>query len=305
MRRRYATDIADLWSAWTEPARTARWLGVLSGDRREGGTVTLCMTPPDADVATIDVIHCDAPHRLAVRWRYPGEPDSLAELRLVAVGQDETDLVLEHLPLTDELTVAYGTGWEDFLLRLDAFVAGGAPPDHAVAHLRALWTGQVAAAGADDRWPVVDEGTIRVVHDVPAPVESVWSAITDAAALGGWFGTTSGDLAPGGSWTVTWDQGSASGTVLACEPERRLSTTWRWAHEADRTPSTVSVTLEVLAPGTTRVTVVEEGAGPAANGYAAGWYAHLQGLARHLTGGDRDEAAWDADWERAIALLRA
>ena len=120
----------------------------------------------------------------------------------------------------------------------------------------------------------------------------MWAAITDTAALSRWFGATTGDLRVGGSWTVVWEQGSASGTISDCAPGRRVVTTWQWAHEPQRPPSTVTVTL------------VERGAGPAAKGYAAGWFAHLRALGNDLAGRRRVEADWDADWEQAIALLR-
>ena len=35
----YDTDIADLWSAITEPDRLARWIATVEGDLRIGGMV--------------------------------------------------------------------------------------------------------------------------------------------------------------------------------------------------------------------------------------------------------------------------
>src|SRR6266508_4517330 len=37
MEDRYDTDIDDLWSALTDPARLARWIGEVEGDLRVGG----------------------------------------------------------------------------------------------------------------------------------------------------------------------------------------------------------------------------------------------------------------------------
>ncbi len=39
MEDRYDTDIDDLWSAITDPARLARWYGEVEGDLRVGGNL--------------------------------------------------------------------------------------------------------------------------------------------------------------------------------------------------------------------------------------------------------------------------
>ena len=38
--------------------------------------------------------------------------------------------------------------------------------------------------------------------DFDAPIDEVWSAITDPARLGAWFGEVTGDLRPGGQYEV-------------------------------------------------------------------------------------------------------
>ena len=37
IEERYDTDIDDLWSAFTDPRRLARWYGEVDGDLRHGG----------------------------------------------------------------------------------------------------------------------------------------------------------------------------------------------------------------------------------------------------------------------------
>jgi len=127
MERTYSFDVDDVWHAWTDPERVARWLGTASGELAEGGVVHLRMSPPDADpadIATLVVLRCDAQRRLTVRWSWPGEPDSIVDLTLAPEGAG-TRLVLEHLPLTDGLATEYGAGWEDFLAKLATTLAGG------------------------------------------------------------------------------------------------------------------------------------------------------------------------------------
>lgn len=301
MTRRYDTDVADLWSAWTDPARTTRWLGEQRGDRRVGGTVELVMSPPDSDIGTLTVLVCDAPHHLRVRWTWPGESDSIVDLRLVT-ADGGTSLTLEHVALTDTSALQYGSGWEDFLLRLAGHVGSQDPTEPpgtgAQAILDPLW--RATGPAPDDRWPQLDGGTIHAGITVAADPALVWNALTDAERLTTWFGVTSGDLVVGGSWVVSWDAGTVRGVVTACEPEASFATTWQWDHEPDRPAGTVIVTLKAVAGGT-RVDVVNTGADGNPVGYGAGWYAHLAALAATLGGPTAD---WDADWETARAVLR-
>lgn len=126
MRRPYDVPPAELWSAWTEPDRTARWLGVIDGARAAGATLRLIMSPPDADVATVRIETCEEPHRLAGIWSWPGEEDSRVELRLEPDGAG-TVLTLAHSELTAGTAAQYGPGWEDFLNRLGEVVADRDP----------------------------------------------------------------------------------------------------------------------------------------------------------------------------------
>jgi uncharacterized protein YndB with AHSA1/START domain len=138
--RRYAAPVADVWAAWTDPGRTARWLGAVSGDLREGGEAVLVMTE-DIKVPC-RITACDPPRRLAVTWCHPGEPESAAEIRLRADG-DGTILELEHARLRPGDAAGYGYGWEDFLDRLATLLAGGDPGavdwDESQRVLRPLW----------------------------------------------------------------------------------------------------------------------------------------------------------------------
>ena len=66
---------------------------------------------------------------------------------------------------------------------------------------------------------------------IEAPVERVWSVITEAEHLGRWFGDAGAeiDLRPGGELTMRWDSGdTARARVEAVEPPRRFA--YRWFH---------------------------------------------------------------------------
>jgi uncharacterized protein YndB with AHSA1/START domain len=65
---------------------------------------------------------------------------------------------------------------------------------------------------------------------IEAPVERVWTLITDAEHLGRWFGDAGAeiDLRPGGEMVLRWNEhGTSRGRVVAVEPHTRFS--YRWA----------------------------------------------------------------------------
>lgn len=122
--RRYEAPVADVWDAWTNPERTHRWLGAVSGDLREGSEALFDMT--EEITVPCRITACDPPRRLAVIWAHPGEPESAAEIRLRVDGAG-TALELGHTRLRADDAVGCGYGREDFLDRLAALFAGDDP----------------------------------------------------------------------------------------------------------------------------------------------------------------------------------
>ena len=111
--------------------------------------------------------------------------------------------------------------------------------------------------------------TIEREVAIEAPVDRVWSLITQAEHLGTWFGDAGAeiDLRPGGALEVRWDHGhTLIGTVDAVEPTSRFA--FRW-HQLD-TPAGAELTeqnstlveFSLTTDGdTTHVKVVESGFG--------------------------------------------
>jgi uncharacterized protein YndB with AHSA1/START domain len=110
--------------------------------------------------------------------------------------------------------------------------------------------------------------TIERTIVINAPVERVWSVLTESTFLGQWFGSGEAvkiDLRPGG--LLVFDHGVHGvipARIATVEPPRVLS--WRWSQgaageEPDDTNATlVEFTLtEDDLPGGTRLTVVESG----------------------------------------------
>jgi uncharacterized protein YndB with AHSA1/START domain len=117
----YPTDIEDLWSALTEPARLARWIGEIEGDLRIGGRIQARFTSSWEGPARIDV--CERPHRLAVTLT-PGAPDETVVEAILAAEGDKTRLVIEERGLPFESLDAYGAGWQTHVEDLAAHLRG-------------------------------------------------------------------------------------------------------------------------------------------------------------------------------------
>ena len=99
---------------------------------------------------------------------------------------------------------------------------------------------------------------------VDAPIERVWSLITEAEYFGAWFADSGAeiDLRPGGAMTLRWEEhGTVRARVERVEPPRRFS--YRWANAVDVEPSEGHSTLVEFTLSTedagTRVRVVESG----------------------------------------------
>src|SRR5687767_5181280 len=103
---------------------------------------------------------------------------------------------------------------------------------------------------------------------IEAPVERVWSVITEAEHLGRWFGDAGAeiDLRPGGELTMRWESGdSARARVEMVEPPRRFA--YRWFHYShaddggEHTPANSTLVEFTLTPEgrATRLRVVESG----------------------------------------------
>ncbi|MFV2177327.1 SRPBCC family protein [Actinomadura sp. LOL_016] len=128
MTRTFKATIDDVWASITEPDRTARWFAHWSGDGRPGATVRLTLVHeegrPESDLT---IIACEPPHRLEVetvdeygRWHL--------EARLEEADGVTTLTFLHHLDPETEVQ-STGPGWEYYLDRLAASVAGTPQPD--------------------------------------------------------------------------------------------------------------------------------------------------------------------------------
>ena len=134
---RYDTDIEDLWTALTDPARLARWYGQVEGDLRPGGQFRIYIE--DAGIeATGRVEACEPPRRLQLTTRETDESyqggegvppfDEGIDVTLTAVdGQTDMTIQVRGMPL--DKVAFYGVGWQVHAEQLAAYLTGRGPGD--------------------------------------------------------------------------------------------------------------------------------------------------------------------------------
>jgi uncharacterized protein YndB with AHSA1/START domain len=128
----YNTDIDDLWSALTDPARLARWFGEVEGDLRPSGEFRLHGF--DSGMHSVGRIEtCEPPRRLVVTHRETNESyragngvppfDETIDATLTAHGE-QTILVIEVRGMPLDAVAFYGAGWQIHAENLAGYVAG-------------------------------------------------------------------------------------------------------------------------------------------------------------------------------------
>jgi uncharacterized protein YndB with AHSA1/START domain len=125
---------------------------------------------------------------------------------------------------------------------------------------------------------------VRFQRTYPHPIERVWSAVTEPDELAHWFPSrVQMDPRPGGAIEFSDDPHTAptAGTVVTCDPPRRLAFTWggdELIFELEPTGDhgcTLTLTNVLEAPDT-------------AARNAAGWHVCLVELDRHVSGARAD-----------------
>ena len=135
------------------------------------------------------------------------------------------------------------------------------------------------------------KGVVHVQDSFDADVAQVWSALTEAARLGVWYGSVEGDLRLGGEYQARlfasgWE---GTGRIEACEPPERLLVVIKDAGASEE--QEIEITLNGDGDGTG--VIWEERGMPAdlVAAYGAGVQVHVEDLAAYLAGRDRCDAA--------------
>jgi uncharacterized protein YndB with AHSA1/START domain len=126
------------------------------------------------------------------------------------------------------------------------------------------------------------KGVVRMEDVYAAELGELWSAVTDPERLARWLVQVTGDLRVGGAietrFTSSW---SGPGRIEVCEPPSHLLVTL----SPDSPDETVIEAWLSTEGDKTRLIVEERGIPvPELAGHGAGWQAHVEDLAAHLSG---------------------
>lgn len=120
----YDTDIADLWSALTDPRRLERWVAVVEGDLHTGGEIQAKFTSTWSGPGRIDI--CEPPRHLLVTMEPGAADETVIEAILTSVGA-QTRLVVEQRGLHLADLPGRGAGWQAHIEALAAYLSGRQP----------------------------------------------------------------------------------------------------------------------------------------------------------------------------------
>lgn len=122
---RVGTEVAEVWSALTDPARLARWYGEVEGDLRLGGEYRARLLASGWEgIGRVEA--CEPPQRLLVRTKHLQhleDPDEgVIEVTLAGDG-NQTIVVWEERGMPLNLLAAYGAGIQVHVEDLAAHLA--------------------------------------------------------------------------------------------------------------------------------------------------------------------------------------
>jgi uncharacterized protein YndB with AHSA1/START domain len=187
--RHLAHPVERVWRAVSEPAELGRWMPAAAAWTPKLGEVFELGGQPG------QITELDPPHVIA--WTFGTD---LFRFVLRAEG-DGCALVFTHVLGDAQLAAQTAAGWECYLDRLDAQLAGEylseerahEPVGERHERYAARYgldpaPGRTFIAGLGFRGPSLEDGPVlRLERRYDQPVERVWRALTDSGELGSWF----------------------------------------------------------------------------------------------------------------------
>jgi len=136
LHRHYATSAEDVWAAFTESDRLARWVGHYTGRGRSGGTVEFTVTGEldagggVADPVTVTIHECAPPHRLVVDIPEHGSDGARSWWIAVDIAPDGDGaaVTFTQRPVDGVAAADITAGWSWYLDRLGAVLHDTPPP---------------------------------------------------------------------------------------------------------------------------------------------------------------------------------
>lgn len=141
MRRRFEASQDRLWAACTDLNQLRRWFAKVTGDMREGATMTFDVGAPNK--ITSCILRCRPPQNLALTWSYPGRNVDEVEFCSKAHGDGTIVEIVHRSYDKTDWWLGAGAGWEYALIKLSALLKGDDPSEISAeeidARLAPLW----------------------------------------------------------------------------------------------------------------------------------------------------------------------
>lgn len=123
--RQLPAAIGVVWNALTRPEETARWIGRWDGEAAPEKSIDVVwLFEEGAPVERVRILTCDPPRRLALAAGPDPDAPWLVTIELVESAEG-TVLEFRQLMANGLSPALVGTGWEFYLDRLTAVLAGG------------------------------------------------------------------------------------------------------------------------------------------------------------------------------------
>ncbi|MBI4923893.1 MAG: SRPBCC family protein [Devosia nanyangense] len=142
--RHYPRPPETVWSALTEPARLADWMGVSHIEPRAGGRIDLMLDGPHP--STGRVVVWDPPHVLEFTWSNTHAPDSTIRYELARDGAG-TRLVFTHQRMPYVHSALMLPGWHHLLARLESLLEGAGSPGPGWRAMQAIYVDHYQLSG--------------------------------------------------------------------------------------------------------------------------------------------------------------
>ena len=142
---------------------------------------------------------------------------------------------------------------------------------------------------------------VRASRSYPTDQQDLWGALTEKERICRWFAEVSGDLEPGGRYSI---KGNADGSITTCEPPETLALTWEFYGNV----SWVSVKIETAEDGSLLTLEHEMLTDPASEAHWAqygpgatgvGWEMAFIGLDVHLSSDGQSSLDAGTAWAEA------
>lgn len=117
--RHYARSVETVWSALTEPARLADWMGAAHVEPRQGGRIEIMTDGPFPMRGEVRV--WDPPNVLEFFWSNAHASDSVVRYELQPVGTG-TRMLFSHHGIPYARSALFAPGWHGYFAALGALL---------------------------------------------------------------------------------------------------------------------------------------------------------------------------------------